>query len=305
MNAVSDQPFYNVRLGAHPINWCNDDMDFLGDQYGYEQILDEAALAGYAGIELGRKFPRDPKILRREMGRRGLVLTSGWCDTMFACKELRDEYFKAFKEKAAFFREMGSKFVIAAEGTNSSCWDPREYRAKKGVQKMNADEWKMFTDGLNEAGEFCAGMGMTLVYHVHTGTVIETHEETEKMCAMTDPGKVFVLADTGHLRFCDVDIPKFYRTFADRIRYVHLKDIRPLVLRVVKEFNIDFNNAVLAGIFTVPGDGCVEFPEVFKILADTAYQGWMVVEAEQYIKTPNALEFAKMAREYIRGLTGL
>ncbi|MCQ5130473.1 myo-inosose-2 dehydratase [Butyricicoccus faecihominis] len=300
-----ERRFYNVKIGAHPINWCNDDMDFLGDEYTFEQIIDEAAAAGYAGIELGRKFPRDPKILRRELGKRDLVLTSGWCDTMFACAELRDEYFHAFQEKARFFQEMGCRYIIAAEGTNSSCWDPREYRAKQGVRKMNDTEWKLFTDGLNEAGAFCQTLGMELVYHVHTGTVIETLEETQKMCDMTDSNLVFILADTGHLKVCGVNIPQFFETFANRIRYVHLKDVRPLVLKIVRQFNMDFNSAVQVGLFTVPGDGCIDYPAVFDILEKNHYQGWMMVEAEQYIKTPNAYEFAEMARGYIRKLTGV
>jgi inosose dehydratase len=304
-NELKEPMFYNVRIGTQPINWCNDDMDFLGDQYSFEQIIDEAAATGYQGIELGRKFPRDPKVLRSALKDRGLVLTSGWCDTMFACKELRDEYFEAFKEKASFLKEMGCTVVVAAEGTNSSCWDPREYRAKKGVQKLTEDEWKLFTSGLNEAGDFVNSLDMKLVYHVHTGTVVETYEETKKLCDMTNSDKVYILADTGHLKFCGVDIGKFYRDFADRIKYVHLKDIRPDALRIVKEYNIDFNSAVQVGIFTVPGDGCIDFEEVMSILAETNYQGWLIVEAEQYFNYPSAFDFAKKAREYLKEITGI
>jgi len=297
--------FSSVKFGAHPINWCNDDMDNLGDEYSFENIVDQASQAGYVGIELGRKFPRDPQILKPELEKRGLSLTSGWCDTMFGCEELRDKFFDEFKEKVMFFKEMGCKFVIAAEGTGSSCWDPREYRAEKGVQKFNEKEWKLFADGLNAAGAFCKEQGMILVYHVHTGTCVETHEETQKMCDLTDPNLVYILADTGHLHFCGVDIPKFFEHFADRIKYVHLKDIRPLVLEVVKQFNIDFNNAVKAGIFTVPGDGCIDYKAVMNILQKHNYKGWMMVEAEQYLNTPKAFEFAKMAREYLKEITGM
>ena len=100
-----------------------------------------------------------------------------------------------------------------------------------------------------------------------------------------------------------MDIPKFYDHFADRIKYVHLKNIRPLVLQVVRNFNIDFNNAVKVGIFTVPGDaGAVDFQEVFQILDRHGYE---LVEAEQYLNTPTALEFARMARNYIRETAGV
>ena len=117
---------------------------------------------------------------------------------------------------------------------------------------------------------------------------------------MTDENLVFLLADTGHLAFCNVDIPKFFDHIAVRIKYVHLKDIRPLVLNVVRQFKMDFNRAVKVSIFTVPGDGCVDYPKVFEILEKPGYEGWMMVEAEQYLNTPNAFEFAKMARQYIK-----
>lgn len=294
-----------VKIGAHPINWCNDDLDFLGDEYSFEDIVDQASAAGYCGIELGRKFPRDPSVLRPALAKRGLELTSGWCDTMFGCAELRDRYFEDLKDKVAFFREMGSKFVIAAEGTGSECWDPREYRAGKGVQKFDDTQWRLFADGLNAAGAYCKEQGLSLVYHVHTGTCVETFEETQRLCDMTDPALVSLLADTGHLHVCGVDIPKFFEHFADRIRYVHLKDVRPLVLNMVRRFQMDFNSAVQVGLFTVPGDGCVDYPTVLHILDQKGYEGWMMVEAEQYLNTPTAYEFAVMARKYLAELTGI
>ncbi|MCL2578749.1 MAG: myo-inosose-2 dehydratase [Oscillospiraceae bacterium] len=297
--------FYDVRFGVHPINWCNDDVDYLGDHYSFEDIIDQASQAGYEGIELGRKFPRDPKVLRKAMARRNLVLTTGWCDTMFACAELRDKYFEELKEKVNFFEQMGCGLVVAAEGTNSSCWDPREYRGRKGVKKLSDEEWKRFADGLSEAGQFCRDKSIKLVYHVHTGTVVETYQETQKLMEMTDPNSVFLLADTGHLSYCDVDLVKFYNDFAPRIKYVHLKDLRPVVMKTVKAAELDFNEAVAVNMFTVPGDGYVDFPAVLEALAKNDYQGWMIVEAEQYLNTPDALTFAKMARQYLREITGM
>ncbi len=297
--------FENVKIGAHPICWCNDDVTDLGDEYSFEDIINQAAEAGYSGIELGRKFPKDPNVMKRELEKRGLELTSGWCDTMFACAELRDEYFDLFKEKAKFLRACGCEIIVAAEGTWSSCWDPREYRAKEGVRKLNSEEWKMFTEGLNEAGDFCRSLGARLVYHVHTGTCCETYAETKRLCDNTDPQLVSLLADTGHLHFCKVDIERFFRDFADRIAYVHLKNLREIVLQVVREYKIDFNSAVRCGIFTVPGDGGIDFAPIMKILSENRYQGWMMVEAEQYLPNPKTIYYMKMAREYIREITGV
>lgn len=293
-----------IKVGVHPINWCNDDMPDLGDHYTFENIVDEAAQAGYAGIELGRKFPRAPGVLRGELARRGLQLTSGWCDTMFACPELRDEYMRAFEEKAHFLKESGAGLIVAAEGTNSSCWDPREYRGRKGVAKLNDAEWKSFCAGLDEAGAYCNDLGLRLVYHVHTGTAVETHAETRRLCENTAPENVSILADTGHLHLCDVDIPRFFEEFADRIGYVHLKNVRKIVHDVYRDYRLDFNSAVKCGIFTVPGDGGIDFKPIFKLLKKNDYDGWVIVEAEQYLPSPPALYFAQLARNYLAETLG-
>lgn len=299
--------FQNVKIGVHPINWCNDDVvdPNLGDQYSFEDIIDQAAEAGFSGIENGRKFPKEKDVLVNALRSRGLDLTSAWCDTMFACKELRDEYMRLFKEKAAYMADCGAEVIVAAEGTNSRCWDPREYRARKGVQKLNEEEWKLFTEGLNEAGEFCKQIGTKLVYHVHTGTAVETYDETKKLLDMTDNDLVYLLADTGHLHVCGVDIIKFFTDFASHIKYVHLKNVRELVLGVVREYDLDFNSAVRCGLFTVPGDGGIDYRPIMDVLARAQYEGWMIVEAEQYLPSPSALTFQKMARAYIKEITGI
>jgi inosose dehydratase len=300
-----DMQFYNVRIGAHPICWTNDDLHDLGDFISFERLVDEAALAGYAGVELGRKFPRDPEVLKRALGERGLVLSSGWSDVLTIDKGKWPEYYEAFKKHARFLASMGCKQVIACEVGNSTCWDPRQDRRKLGPKKLDEGEWKMLASGLDQCGAFARELGMELSYHVHTGTVVESYEETERLLSLTGADKVFLLADTGHLRYCGVDIPKFYSDFFGRIRYVHLKDIREDVLKTVKEFGLDFNSSVRVGVFTVPGDGCVDYPAVFKILAAKGYQGWMVVEAEQNALHAEPLAYVTKARQYIRAQTGL
>lgn len=305
MEKIAEPLFYNVRIGAHPICWCNDDMRDLGDEYSFEMTIDEMAEAGYAGTELGRKYPRNAKQLQDALRKRNLVLTSAWSDIMFAADELAEKYFIAFKEQAKFLADMGCRQIIVAEGGGSTCWDPREDRRKLGVKKLDGEGFKKLADGLNRCGAFAGSLGMECVLHVHTGTVIETAEETAKLMALTEPDKVFLLADTGHLHYCGVDVQAFFHRFADRIKYVHLKDIRQDVLNTVKEFGMDFNSSVRVGIFTVPGDGCIDYGTVFAELARNGYQGWMVVEAEQNPKHANPLRYATMAREYIREMTGL
>jgi inosose dehydratase len=297
--------FYNVRIGISPINWVNDNMHDIGDRISFEQIVDEMSTLGFEGTELGRKYPRDPAVLREALKKRNLVLSSGWCDVLFIDETTVEQYIERITNHAKFLKEMGCRHVICCEVGNSTNWDPREDRTTPGVKKLDDAGFKMLANGLNRAGRIVKDIGMELVYHVHSGTVIETQEETRKLMSLCDQSLVHLLADTGHLKYCDVDIESFFAEFASKILYVHLKDVRSDILKQVRKYNMDFNSAARIGVFTVPGDGCIDFVPIMEILAKSDYQGWMVVEAEQNPDYANPYEYAKKTREYLRRITGL
>jgi inosose dehydratase len=299
-----ERKFYNVRLGMQPIAWVNDDMHDIGDHISFEQIIRETREAGFEGAELGRKFPRDPQELKSKLKGEDLVLTSGWCDINFIYPENKESTLEKFTKHTAFLREMGCRQVIVCEIGQSGNWDPYEDRAALGVTKMNEEQWKLLAEGLNLCGAIARDMGMELVYHVHNGTVIETFEETKRMCEMTDPESVFLLMDTGHLHLNDVDVPAFIRYFGSRIRYVHLKDVKDEVMNQVRKFKMDFNSAVRVAIFAMPGAGDIDYGSIFDALDSTGYQGWMVVESELLPLYTNPLEAAKACREYLRTMLG-
>lgn len=93
--------------------------------------------------------------------------------------------------------------------------------------------------------------------------------------------------------------------YADRVKHVHLKDIRPNVVKKVKEQKLSFLQGVREGSFTVPGDGCIDFAPIFEILDKANYQGWMIVEAEQDPAKANPLEYAIKARKYIKDIANI
>src|SRR5512146_51498 len=67
-----------IRFGTNPIGWSNDDMPELGGETPLEQCLTEAREAGFEGMELGNKFPREPVALKKVLSAHGLDLVSGW-----------------------------------------------------------------------------------------------------------------------------------------------------------------------------------------------------------------------------------
>lgn len=147
--------------------------------------------------------------------------------------------------------------------------------------------------------EIAGRYGLKLVYHHHLGTGVQTEEEVDRLMAGTDPSLVHLLYDTGHAYISDGNYMNILEKHIDRIKHVHFKDARLNVMKKCKAEGRSFQQAFLQGMFTVPGDGCIDFKEVYEKLLQHGYSGWIVVEAEQDPDVANPLEYALIARKYI------
>ena len=292
-----------VKLGIAPIAWSNDDMPDLGGENTFEQCISEMALAGFTGTEVRNKYPKDAEELKPYLEARGLRVANQWFSSFFTSRPKEDTV-KLFREQLQFLKAMGATIIGASEQGNSiQGKDVPILGPDKPV--FTDDEWKRVTEGMNELGRIAQEEGITLTYHHHMGTGVQTMEETEKFLEMTDSDLVFLLYDSGHFAFAGEDPVKALDKFYDRVRHVHLKDIRPPIVQKVKKEKMSFLDAVRAGAFTVPGDGSIDFPAIFNILEDRGYEGWMIVEAEQDPAKANPFNYAVQARKYIREQTGL
>ena len=146
---------------------------------------------------------------------------------------------------------------------------------------------------------------MYFTVHHHMGTGVQTVEEIDRLMDETDPELVFLLFDSGHLSFAGIDPIPVLKKYIKRIKHVHLKDLRLKVYEEVKKQNMSFLDAVRAGVFTVPGDGDVDFTSIFEVLAENNYEGYVLVEAEQDPAKANPFEYAVKARKYIKEVAGL
>jgi inosose dehydratase len=292
-----------VFLGITPTCWTNDDFPTLGEEISFEQCVSEMALAGFEGCSVGHKFPTDPRTLHAALQLRGLRITEPWASTYFTAEGMREPTIRSFRKQMAFIKAMGGTQVVVAELAHAVHQQPVALLANKPV--LNEASWKALMAGLDELGRMAAEDGMRLCYHHHMGTVVQTRDEVDHLLAGTDPGLVHLLLDTGHLGCAGGDPLALVRDHASRIRHVHLKDLRPAVLEQVRRQGLSFHEAVLAGIFTVPGDGMLDFKPILDELAEADYEGWLVVEAEQDPAKAHPLTYALKAREYLRQVTGL
>lgn len=288
----------DVKLGIAPIAWTNDDMPDLGAENTFEQCVSEMALAGFMGCEVGNKYPKDPAVLKAALDLRGLTIANQWFSSFVLSKPM-EEVEKDFIAQCKFLKAVGADTIGASE-QSYSIQGQMHTPVFECKYVMVQKEWERFAKGMNRLGEIADSMGMKLVYHHHMGTVVQTAAEIDKMMDMTDPDKFSLLFDSGHLAYCGEDYVEVLKKHVKRVKHVHLKDIRPDVVKKVKDEKLSFLQGVRAGAFTVPGDGCIDFAPIFDILDAAGYKGWMIVEAEQDPAKANPLEYALKAREYIR-----
>lgn len=264
-----------IRLGANPICWSNDDLPEIGGWITLEQCLTEAKAWGIEGMELGNKFPRTPEALGPILKAHGLDLVSGWHST-FLLERDADAEFAAAAAHRHLLKSLGAKVLIAAECSRTVHGDRSAPLSKRPV--MTDAEWAVFNARLTNLAELLEAEGLHLVYHHHMGTVVQTGDEIARMMAGTGDA-VRLLLDTGHATWAGADPVVLARTHRARISHVHCKDVRSDVRARAAENDWSFLESVLAGVYTVPGDGDVDYVGVFRALG--GYSGWVVLEAEQ------------------------
>jgi inosose dehydratase len=293
----------NIKLGIAPIGWSNDDMPQLGDNITFEQNISEAALAGFQGTEIGRKFPTDPKILKEALELRHLQVAGQWFSSML-CEAPYQVNENAFVKQLDFLEKLGADRINVCELTR--CLFASELSMFGNNKPIASDaEWDTLCAGLNKLGKIAQNRGFKLCFHHHMATVVQTLAETKRLLDNTDPKYVFLCFDSGHFTLSGEDAVEAAKLFSSRIAYVHLKDIRREKMEQAKKEGFAFRRTVLEGCFTIPGDGCIDFPEILSVLDEKGYEGWLLVEAEQDPAVANPFKYALMAREYLFGITGI
>lgn len=277
-------------IGINPITWSNDDLQSVGGDISLATCLTETAAAGYAGIELGHKFPRDASVLKPLLDNHGLALVSGWYSGQLLERDARSEI-KSMRGHSSLLSDMGCDVLIFAEVTGCihSAQDVRLSRRPS----ISASDWKQFGKRLSEVGRACATQGLKLCYHHHMGTVVQSAADIDALMQETSED-VFLLLDTGHAYFAGADPVALAKQYADRVGHLHCKDVREAIMHRCLNRDSSFLDAVLEGVFTVPGDGCIDYPGVFSALNAEGYDGWVVVEAEQDPSVATPARYAQL-----------
>jgi len=267
----------NVRFGVSPIAWINDDMPELGAGTPLEAVLRDIRELGFEGVELGGSFPRDPKALAKLLDKHGLALVGGWYSGSLL-RQSADEEWQALQSHLALLEALGSSVFIFAETSNAI--HGNRSRPLASTPRLEASRWPEFGARLTSVAERIRDRGLRFAYHHHLGTVVERGEDLRDFLAHTSEA-VGLTLDTGHAALAGIDPVQVIREHPGRIAHVHCKDVRGKVFRGVESAGSSFLDGVLAGMFTAPGDGDLDYSAVMKALAAIDYKGWIIVEAEQ------------------------
>jgi inosose dehydratase len=267
----------NIRWGVSPIAWCNDDLPELGGDTPLEKILEDAQAIGFEGIELGNKFPREPVALQKMLDRYSLSLVGGWYSASLLQRSA-DEEIEALEPHLALLEALGSTVFIIAETSNAMHGHRHSRLAQHPL--LQSDDWQRFGDRMSEVARHVSSRGLRLAYHHHLGTVVETADELEQFFAVTSDS-VGIVLDTGHATYGHIDPAALVARHPQRIVHVHCKDVRAARHRRLLEKGASFLDGVIDGMFTVPGDGDLDYKPLLRALSQIGYAGWIVVEAEQ------------------------
>jgi inosose dehydratase len=286
----------SIRLGANPIIWSNDDMRELGADISLETCLGQARSIGFEGMELGHKFPREREALAEVLGRFSLACISGWYSAELLVWGAREELTR-LRPHLELLKALACPVLVFAEVSGAVHGDRRRPLSERPL--LTARDWRELGRRLTEVAAATAAQGVRLAYHPHMGTVVQTEEDIDALLQASGP-EVGLLLDTGHAALAGADPAALARRYAARICHVHAKDVRAAVCEQARSANWSFLEAVLRGVFTVPGDGSIDFESVFAALRE--YSGWVVLEAEQDPRTADPLTYATLGYRNLRSL---
>lgn len=296
---MNERRCYPFRLGFSPAPWNQGDSQLSDGPFRAADFMQRMSSLGFVGIEHGGQFSMAPNQFKHMLNDYGLQLASRRKTVIFSKPELRESELESFRKHVEWLKEMNAKHVIICEVGGSMHWDPARPQPNKDVIRLTEDQWSFFIETLHLAGEICQSYDMLLVYQHHVGTIVEKAKEIGELMEDTDPQLVHLLLDAGHAYYSGGDPLALLNHYYDRIPYIHLTDIRQFVLNHVRGKSLDYLTSVNEGVFTVPGDGWIQFRPIFKKLIDRQFDGWVIVGGEPNLSVADPFSHVSKSKQYV------
>jgi inosose dehydratase len=271
-----------VHFASAPVSWGVQDDPGPAWEQPYERILDEILSAGYSGTELGPYgyFPIDPKVLAESLKRREMSLLSSFVPVPLADPSKKGKVIEHVRKVGALLSALGAKLLVLSDSQTPNRQQLAGHVPVDGRHSLTSEQWKHVGAIIGEVERAAEEFGLSLVFHPHVATYVETPMEVEHLFDSIGSTHVGLCLDTGHCVYGGGDPAGEARKYRSLLRYVHIKDINARVLGEARRKNLNFEQAVGAGIFSPIGDGCIDFEGFFRFLEGSEYSGWMVVEQD-------------------------
>jgi inosose dehydratase len=299
----------DIRLANAPCSWGVLEFDAASTSTpaGYRQVLDEIRDTGYAGTELGDWgfMPSEPVRLREEIAARGLDLVGAFVPIALARRETHDAGVEVAVRTARLLRDAAGKHPFVVLSDDNASVPIREQRAGRitAADGLTPAQWDTFADGANRVARAVFDeTGLRTVFHPHCAGYVETPTEIDSLMSRTDPNRLGLCFDTGHVLYGGGDPVDVLERHAPRVWHVHFKDCDLAVATRARREGLGYLSAVRARLFAELGTGGVDFPAVLSALRRQAYRGWVVVEQDVFPGDGAPVESARRNREYLRSL---
>jgi inosose dehydratase len=298
----------NIKVGNAPVSWGVMEVADWGEQIPYRKVLDEITEAGYAGTELGPYgyFPTEPNELTAELSTRGLQLVASFVPVPLAHPERHDAAYRETMKVAQLLAQTDARLIVLADEMSDARMAVSG-RVDESRHGMSDSQWEGAAQILGTIAEACRELGLSAVFHHHAGTFVETPKEVKRLCESTDSALLGLCLDTGHYFFGGGDPVDAVGLYGDRIRHLHLKDVRLSILEAARREEVGFLEAVRRGVFCELGEGAVDLKKVIQDLTARGYSDWAIVE--QDVDTRRAevkpFESARRSRQYLQNVIGI
>ena len=296
-----------IRVANAPCSWGILEFSGGGTPADYATVLDEIRATGYAGTELGDWgfMPTDPRRLGAELAARQLELVGAFVPVAFANRLAHDAGLQAALNTASLMRDAGAAGAVIVLSDNNGSIPEREQQAGRirAEHGLSDEDWTTFAAGVDRvARAVWEQTGLHTVFHPHCGGYVETPDEIDELMRRTDPARLGLVLDTGHVMYGGGDPLEVFQAHRDRVRHVHFKDCDLDVARAVRAQGLGYLAAVRAQLFCELGSGTVDFAAITQALTAAGYGGWIVVEQDVFPGYGTPRQSAQKSRDYLRTL---
>ena len=259
-------------------------LDYPGPSWNqsYEKMLDEMVAAGYTGTELGPYgfFPTDPSVLKPQLDKRKLKLLGSFVPVVLSDPASAGIAVEHIRKVGDLLAALKAPFLVLADAQSDERNRISGRVPRDGSAGLRAAQWKNVAHVVEEAAKVSAEFGLDLVFHPHVATYVETPEECERFFDVTAHTGIGLCLDTGHCDYGGGDSLAEAAKFASVLRFIHIKDVDMNVLMEARRKRLNFEQAIEEKVFTIIGQGSIDFPGLFHLLEKNNYSGWMVIEQD-------------------------